>query len=442
MTRTATKETFPPGPKDPGSRQVELFEQDPFGYVEAAAREHGPLFTLELGKLGSEGQSSVENNGNWVFLTRPHQLKLMYTASEKVSSGAMANRLFFGTDEESVGYIDGKAHRKRRGQLHPALSGGRDYVSIVQGAVDRSLAQWPRDREFELFPELQKLTSEVIVEVVCGNFSKADQRKLASLLPMTENARYTLDEVLMADSAIRAFVEERIDGHLELSDRLGHDDLFASLLRHAAEGDGSLSDIVVRDEVFSTLYTGFATTANTLSWAFTRILGDDRVRRKLMREFGDRFRDRPLTRDHFAGLEYLEATIMETLRLHPVSALNGVRMLVAPLEIDGYRIPAGTILVHCAYLLQRSSDLYPDPLEFAPERFVDNPVDQYVFGAFGGGHRMCVGRGYAREEMKMVLPIILSALQLELGGELPGAKKQGFFMAPENGVPCTVTARE
>nr|WP_083466787.1 cytochrome P450 [Kibdelosporangium sp. MJ126-NF4]CEL18411.1 cytochrome P450 [Kibdelosporangium sp. MJ126-NF4]CTQ97894.1 cytochrome P450 [Kibdelosporangium sp. MJ126-NF4] len=433
-----TSDRLPPAPAESPQEQRVNFHADPFGYVEKQAAEHGTVFAIDLGSLGNEDAVDIKVNGQWVFVSRPHQIRAMYSAV-RTTSGAEANQVFFGTMEESVGYIDGKAHRRRRAQLHPAFSGGKDYIAIIQQAVDRHFAQWPRDKAFPVYEELQKLTSEVIVEVVCGNFSAEDRAELCELLPRTENARYTLDEVIAADKEIRAFVAERIPGHVAKSDRIGQDDVFASLLRHAAEGDESLTDEVVRDEVFSLLYTGFSTTANTLSWVFAEITRRPEVLARLRAEVGDRFRDRPLSRDEFGDLDYLDATISETLRLHPVSALNGVRLLKEPLRIDDYLVPAGSILVHCAYLSQRSAEVYDRPEEFLPERFVGTTIDPYVFGAFGGGQRTCVGRGYARAEMKMILAMAVAGLDWAKNDTpLPTAKQQGIFMGPEDHAVITL----
>lgn len=440
---TTEADRLPPVPAETPEEQRANFHADPFGYVEKQAAEHGTIFAIDLGLLGNEdivesGDFAV--NGKWVFVSRPHQIRAMYSAVQ-TTSGADANQVFFGTLEESVGYIDGKAHRRRRAQLHPAFSGGKDYIAIIQQAVDRHFALWPRDKAFPVYEELQKLTTEVIVEVVCGNFSAADKATLCELMPRTENAKYTVDEVIAADKEIRAFVEERIPGHLAKSDELGVDDVFASLLRHAAEGDELLTDIVVRDEVFSLLYTGFSTTANTLSWVFAEITRRPEVLAKLRAEVGDRFRQRPLSRDEFGNLDYLDAVISETLRLHPVSALNGVRLLKEPLRIDDYVVPAGSILVHCAYLSQRSSEVYDQPEEFRPERFIDTKVDPYVFGAFGGGQRTCVGRGYARAEMKMILAMAVAGLNWEQNeSPVPAAKQQGIFMGPEDHAVITIAS--
>lgn len=436
---TTTARRLPPGPDSPVAEQLAAFERDPFGCVEEMRRRYGDLFTLRLGGLGNEDLVDVEHNGAWVFLTRPHQLRVMY-GSDGSTSGALANKLFFGTEEESVGYIDGALHRRRRAQLHPAFSGGRDYAAIVAAAVDDHVARWPRGKTLDLFRALQALTGDIIVEVVCGAMDPADKAELSRLLPPMEDATHGREEILAADRAIREFVDRRLPGYLERCTEQGRDDVFAALLRHAAEGDEALTDEVVRDEVFSLLYTGFSTTANTLAWTFLHVLHDERVRGELERELGDRFRSRPVNAADFRDLDYVEATITEALRLHPVSALNGVRMVTAPLPLDGHLIPPGTVLVHCAHLIQRDGDFYADPLMFRPERFVGVTADPYLFGAFGGGARTCVGRGYARAVMRMILALVLSSVHLGAVEQIPPAGQQGIFMAPARTL-CRVEER-
>lgn len=438
MLNAAEHEPFAPGPMEAPEEQIARFNEDPYSYLEALEKEYGTIFNLQLGSLGNDADVGIETNGSWVFLSRPHQIKSMYNTDGDAVSGALANKVFFGTREKSVAYIDGTAHRCRRSQLHPSFSGIRDYVSIIADVARRCMASWPREKTFKLFPELQKLTAEVIVEVVCGNLEKSDRMHLCAMMPRTEGAQYTRQELRQAETSIRAYIHDRINGYLARSGTAGRDDVFTTLLRLGAEGDTSLSDEVVRDEVFSLLYTGFSTTANTLSWAFIRILSNPEVYRKLIQELDENFQQEPLGWESLRALTYLDATIKETLRLHPVTPLNGVRLVKRPLRIDEYLIPAGTILVHCAYLLQRSADVYEDPENFQPERFLDKTFDQYTWGAFGGGSRTCIGRSFSKEEMKLVLAIALSTLRIELAGEIPRAKQQGFFMAPEDGAPCVI----
>ena len=59
------------------------------------------------------------------------------------------------------------------------------------------------------------------------------------------------------------------------------------------------------------------------------------------------------------------------------------------------------------YLTHRRPDIYPDPLAFKPERFIENPPSNFEYLPFGGGVRRCLGASFAQFEMKVVLGTIL-----------------------------------
>ena len=48
-----------------------------------------------------------------------------------------------------------------------------------------------------------------------------------------------------------------------------------------------------------------------------------------------------------------------------------------------------------AYLVQHDPEIYPDPYEFRPERFLDEPPGTYTWIPFGGGRRRCLGASFA-----------------------------------------------
>lgn len=96
-------------------------------------------------------------------------------------------------------------------------------------------------------------------------------------------------------------------------------------------------------------------------------------------------------------LPYLSAVIQESIRLHPGATMRGSR--VSPDEplhyIDGHsidwNIPPGTPVSMSATLIQTNPQIFPDPLEFRPERWLENPrLDRYLL-AFSKGSRICLG---------------------------------------------------
>lgn len=437
VTTPAEASHFPPGPTDPPAQQLAAFTADPFGAVTDMARRYGSVFTLRLEDLGNGPRDGVTANGRWVFLTRPHQIRAMYEA--EAISGADANRIFFGTDEDSVGYVDGAVHRDRRSRLQPVLSGGRDHTPVIEEVTARRVAGWPSGEPFPLYLELQQLTAEIITELVCGGLEPSDKQWIRETILRTENAELGPEEAGAAEQAVKGRVLERLEAAAAGCPHAGGD-IMGELAGPGPDG-GSWSATTVRDEVFSLLYTGFSTTSNTLSWVLAELMAAPDVMAAARAEADAGFRPGLGHREAAAALPYLDAVIRETLRLHPVSALNGVRMVTAPIELDGHRIPAGTILVHCAHLAQRSPDVFDEPDRFRPERFLSGPVDPYDVATFGGGSRTCVGRIFALREMRTVLAMILRAAELDGPREVPPARQEGIFMAPADRVRATVTPR-
>lgn len=428
----------PPGPP-PGEDATARFASDPFGYLQQARTRFGPLFTLPLGNIGELTPAPTPFTGDWVFLTTPSLVQQMYESDEHVCSAAQANKIFFGTDESSVAYIDGPEHRLRRRRLLPSFGGRLDHSSLVSAELARHAERWPCDRPFALFPELQRITASVITTVVCGAMAEADQAFIRLTLPVTEDAASSRYSARAAETALRSFIGEQI-AHYRRRRVPADTDTLAYLIRLADRGDDALTDEVIRDEAFSLLYTGFSTTANTLAWAVVRVLSDDLVLARLRAEVMEESDSKPITRETVGSLPYLDAVIRETLRLHPVTALNGVRLTRSHLELDGYRISAGSVLVHCAYLLQRSPDVYDDPHTFRPDRFLVNAPGRqgYAWAPFGGGHHACVGRGFAMQSMKVALAH-LTRCAMKRSGPLPTAQLQGFFMAPSDGATVYLT---
>jgi cytochrome P450 len=65
------------------------------------------------------------------------------------------------------------------------------------------------------------------------------------------------------------------------------------------------------------------------------------------------------------------------------------------------------------YLLHRRADLYPDPLAFRPERFLERSYGTYEWIPFGGGIRRCLGASFALFEMRVVMETLLERVTLQ-----------------------------
>jgi cytochrome P450 family 110 len=90
------------------------------------------------------------------------------------------------------------------------------------------------------------------------------------------------------------------------------------------------------------------------------------------------------------------------------------RVAKSPVKLMGSSLEPGTIVVGCIYLAHRREDVYPDPDEFRPERFLERRYSPFEYLPFGGGVRRCIGMAFAQFEMKLVTSGILSGFRLAL----------------------------
>ena len=164
--------------------------------------------------------------------------------------------------------------------------------------------------------------------------------------------------------------------------------------RELASDRAAAPDEQVRDELVVMLMAGHETTGTALSWAFERILSLPDVERRIHEEQKAVVGTGVMTAAHLPQMEYLDAVVKESLRIRPIMPVGGARLVKRSFEIGGHVIPPGAIVVNAMYLLHRRRDLYPEPDEFKPERFLGKKaIDPYEWTPFGGGIRRC--HGYA-----------------------------------------------
>jgi cytochrome P450 len=203
-----------------------------------------------------------------------------------------------------------------------------------------------------------------------------------------------------------------------------------SLLLGARDEDGRpMTDVELRDELWTMLGAGHETTSTGLAWAVDLLLHNpDKLRR---------------LRDELEGADdaYLDAVVTETLRIRPVIDA-AERTLKAPRAIAGWDLPEGIRVYPGIALVHHREDLYPEPDRFRPERFSEEKAESYTWLPFGGGIRRCIGAGLAQMEMAEVLRVIFSRVELEpVRPELDRAVLKGITIAPKHGTQVRVAAK-
>jgi cytochrome P450 len=196
----------------------------------------------------------------------------------------------------------------------------------------------------------------------------------------------------------------------------------------ARHDDGTaLSDRELRDELMGLLIAGHETTATGLAWAAERLARTPAAQERLAAELDGA--DKPA---------YLDAVIQETLRLRP-PVIDAVRTTVMDTELGGHRIGQGTIVSAMFSVTHRRADLWPDPLAFKPERFLDGRPAPYSFTPFGGGIRRCVGAALATFEMRVVLIALLTRFRLQAASDRDEPiRLAGITLIPARGATVTL----
>jgi cytochrome P450 len=356
--------------------------------------------------------------GEVVSVWDPDLVKELFTGDSDVLHAGEANARVLGrVAPTSVLALDGERHVRMRRLLLPPFHGEavRRYAQLIGELVAAEVQRWPIGEEFAIYPRMQAIALEVILRTVIGVRDPVRMDRLRKLLPRVAGASALAFAVearnpWLADGWVGArlpWVRARREAEVLLYEEIaahrrdpeGREDILALLMAARDEHGEPLTDEELRDQLFTLLIAGQETTATALAWCFERLLRHPAALARLKREL-----------DGDSGDAYLQAVINETLRVRP--PLDGVwRKLAGPLELGGYLLPAGTI-VSVTILSVHLSNAFPDPEQFRPERFLDQPPPSYALVPFGGGPRRCIGASFAIMEMKTILRTVLERVEL------------------------------
>jgi cytochrome P450 len=202
-----------------------------------------------------------------------------------------------------------------------------------------------------------------------------------------------------------------------------------------------LSDNEIRDEMIIFLFAGQDTTATTLTYTLWALGRHPEIQDRVAAEVAA-VGDRRLTTDDVGHLGYTVQVLKEALRLCPPGP-TGSRMATQDVEVAGYRVEAGTMLVFGRMSVQRDPSLWENPLQFDPDRFSPQNSknrDRWQYVPFGGGPRSCIGDHFAMLEATLAVATIIRQVQIcSLSADFPLAVP--FTMVPVGPIQARVTAR-
>ena len=296
---------------------------------------------------------------------------------------------------------------------------------------------------------MSEITLEVILRTVIGATDPVRLAALRKVIPRVLNVGPWQTMALLNPNLLRRRpwqgLRRRIaeaDGLLyaEIADRRADPNLATrtdtlAMLVRAGDHDGcAMTDGELRDQLMTLLVAGHDTTATGLSWALERLTRHPAALTKAVRAAQASAAGDP------AGDEYLDALAKETLRIRPVVYDVG-RVLTEPIELAGYRLPAGVMVAPGIGLVHASAALYPDPDRFDPDRMLGATLSPTTWLPFGGGNRRCLGAGFAMVEMRVVLREVLRRVELHTTAAAGERQKlKHVITVPQRGAQIRVEA--
>ncbi|XP_064601467.1 cytochrome P450 4B1-like [Liolophura sinensis] len=201
-----------------------------------------------------------------------------------------------------------------------------------------------------------------------------------------------------------------------------HLDFLDILLTAEDEHGVGLSTEDIRAEADTFLFEGHDTTASATSWTLYALAKypdmQERVREEVDELLGDRTY---LEWNDLSNLKYTSLFLKEVLRVYPPVPVVS-RQTTKPCVIDGVTIPPGMVLQLAIMLVHRNADVWENPEEFRPERFMSETFltrDPYCYVPFSAGPRNCIGQNFAFNEEKVVICRIVKKFKIVLDESHP-----------------------
>jgi cytochrome P450 len=419
------------------------------------------FFLRSSRRLGQTFRMRGVLDDDWVTVTsHPDHVRSLFTADPDLApslTGESPLRPIVGPN--SVLTLLGPKHMRQRKLLLPPFHGEAvaRYTEMIEDAARREIDSWPLREPFALGPKMQAITLEVIMAGIFGvqglppkgTLERQLREEIHSIVALSTRPLAILAEMVLlrrqrrggvidgvmgrVDQLLYALIGERRESHAAES---GRTDILSLLLGSTDEHGVPMSDQELRDELITLVLAGHETTANSLAWAFERLLRN--------RPAYDRLRELVRASQEPEGDEaaaYIEAVIHETMRVRPVVPSIGRRVGI-PWQLGRFRVPAGTPVVISIVLLHHREDVYPRPFAFHPARFLGAKPGTYTWIPFGGGIRRCLGATLAMAEQRVVLRAIAARTDMRAPSPAPEKlRHRNVTMVPAQGAVVSIQKR-
>jgi len=431
---------FPPGPDSPAAQQLVQFLADPIKFMEGNAKGYGDIFT------------SVDLRSNPVIVvSNPQGIAQIAQADDdnKLESvGKPILKSFLG--EHSLLTTTGDKRQRLRKLSMPPFHGEnieRYGLDIVQ-LTEQNLNNLKLGQPIVIDNFISELVLEIILKVALGledpqHHSPTYQAIsfLLSFIKSPLNTSLFMVPALQVDLGAwspwgnflrrREQMDEEIYRQIQVvraeKNQLGQNILNLLLAAQDEKGQ-ALSQAELRDELVTIIHGAHGPTIAPILWGLYWLHQNPASREQIAQELSH-LGPEPNPLD-ICRLPYLGAFCQETLRIYP-TIVTPPREVLAPMSLMGYDLEPGQRVVINIYLTHQRQDLYPEPQQFRPQRFLEKQFSPHEYLPFGGGRSKCMGDALGLMIMKLVLATFISRYRFTLLENDPIAPQlQGSTLIP------------
>ncbi|KAK9726670.1 hypothetical protein RND81_05G229600 [Saponaria officinalis] len=196
-------------------------------------------------------------------------------------------------------------------------------------------------------------------------------------------------------------------------------------LQHDYTDNSGLDQESIKAIISDMFVAGTTTTYATLEWAMSELIRNPKAMESVQRDVRGNWGDKTgITDSNLDKMTYLKAVIKETFRLHPSVPLLLPRISMQDATVNGYDIPARTLVMINAWAIHRDATSWDEPEEFKPERFLDSAVDykgqDFNLIPFGSGRRGCPGIYFAISNIELALANLVNKFNWRLPDGVDG----------------------
>lgn len=327
--------------------------------------------------------------------------------------------------EGSIMMLDGEEHKRMRGILNPAVGrlAVRESGVPVQQIWRRHLAQGATKDTLDAYEFARDGTYYVAANTLTGLELGKDAERFAP------HMHTIIDGIMQSvpirvpgsplDRAMKARdkVIEMLEPLIEAARKEEPQGLVGQLAHYQDENGNYMPANELAAHLIMLFWAGYDTTASASSWILHRLARRPDWQRRLREEF------LALDSDDLGTLEKGRETpqtewFLYEIERHTPSVVMFPRIALQDIDYNGVTIPEGTPIFYSPYMSHRDPGSFPNPNCFDPDRWdpalgKDRARVSDLVG-FGGGPRICLGKAFAKLQMKILLYELLTRYHVEV----------------------------